>query len=212
MLNEQLQKEHISISEEPEISHKPISVSKEITTISSPPLKDIVYWINKKSINLYTEVLLKHIGKVKFSSGSFRNGTKAIKSFLESRITSTDGMFLFDGSGLSPQNAITTKQMAELLRSMVPEPIFEGFYNSLPIAGVSNDDGQLGHLCRGTAAADNLRAKTGLINRVRAHSGYVKTKSGKLLCFSMIANDHTGSARQIDRLHEKIMIELANLE
>jgi D-alanyl-D-alanine carboxypeptidase/D-alanyl-D-alanine-endopeptidase (penicillin-binding protein 4) len=56
-----------------------------------------------------------------------------------------------------------------------------------------------------------VRAKTGLINRVRAHSGYVSTKSGKRLSFSMIANDYKGSYRAIDRIHEKIMIQLAEL-
>jgi D-alanyl-D-alanine carboxypeptidase/D-alanyl-D-alanine-endopeptidase (penicillin-binding protein 4) len=66
-------------------------------------------------------------------------------------------------------------------------------------------------MCKGTRAAKNVRGKTGLINRVRAHSGYVTTRSGKLLCFSMIANDYQGSVRSVDKLHEKIMIQLAEL-
>lgn len=211
-LKEQLNKTGISVAKDPAIAISSIPISHEIFSIQSPSLKEIVYWINKKSINLYTEVLLKHLGKITFGAGSFENGIKAIEEFVTSQGVPTEGMFLFDGSGLSPQNAITTKQMAILLRSMALDSTFENFYNSLPIAGVRDDDGQLGYLCRGTAAANNVRAKTGLINRVRAHSGYVKTKSGKLLCFSMIANDHTGSTRQIDRLHEKVMVELANLK
>jgi D-alanyl-D-alanine carboxypeptidase/D-alanyl-D-alanine-endopeptidase (penicillin-binding protein 4) len=66
-------------------------------------------------------------------------------------------------------------------------------------------------MCRGSRAAKNLRAKTGTIDRIRAHSGYVHTRSGKLLCFSMIANDYLGSMRNIDKMHEKVMIAMSEL-
>ena len=95
---------------------------------------------------------------------------------------------------------------------MANDPEFKSFYDSFPIAGIKDDSGQISHICRNTSAANNVRAKTGYISRVRAHSGYVHTKSGKLLSFSMMANDHLGRASQIDRLHEKIMVKLAELE
>jgi len=211
-LKKQLAKNGIKITKSVEISHKHVSMNKIILEHNSPPLSEIVYWINKKSINLYTEVLLKHLGKSKYNVGSFKNGIKALKDFLGEQGVPLAGLHLYDGSGLSPLNAITTNQMALLLKNMTTQSTFDDFFNSLPIAGSNSDDGQLGHLCRGTAAANNLRAKTGLITRVRAHSGYVKTRSGRLLCFSMIANDHTGSSRKIDRLHEKLMIQMAELD
>ncbi len=83
------------------------------------------------------------------------------------------------------------------------------FYNSLGIAGDPDDIGYMKNMGRGTRAAKNLRAKTGSITNVRAHSGYVSTKSGKFLSFSMIANNYTGSRRSVDKLHEKIMVALA---
>jgi len=82
----------------------------------------------------------------------------------------------------------------------------------LPVAGSRSDDGNLGYFCRRSAAANNVRVKTGFINRVRAHSGYVKTKSERLLCFSMIANDYTGKLGGIDKLHEKMLIALAEMK
>jgi D-alanyl-D-alanine carboxypeptidase/D-alanyl-D-alanine-endopeptidase (penicillin-binding protein 4) len=211
-LKKQLEKNDIKISKSVVVSNNQAAVDNIILEHDSPPLREIVYWINKKSINLYTEVLLKHLGKSNFGIGNFENGIKALKNFLREQGVPLEGLHLYDGSGLSPLNAITTKQMTLLLKNMTSRSMFHDFFNSLPIAGSDSDDGQLGHLCRGTAAANNLRAKTGLIARVRAHSGYVKTRSGRLLCFSMVANDHTGRARIIDRLHEKLMIQMAEMD
>ncbi len=215
MLKTNLQQNGVSVSGDARVSCEPASPGENLTILYSPPLRDIVYWINKKSINLYTEVLLKHLGKIKYGQGSFEQGILALNYFLTEHQISLSGMHLFDGCGLSPLDVITPRQMTLLLRVMAQDSLFIDFYNSLPIVGSKEDDGHLGHLaqlCRGTAAENNVRAKTGLIERVRAHSGYVHSRSGRLLCFAMIANDYSGSWRQIDRLHAKMMIAMANLE
>ena len=121
-------------------------------------------------------------------------------------------MFLHDGSGLTRSNGVTTQFFVALLQVMAKNSSFEDYYNSLPVAGDSADIGGIKKLCVGSKAAYNLRAKTGGHNRVRAHSGYVHNQSGELICFSMIANDYKGSSRKIDKLHEKIMIYLAELK
>lgn len=65
------------------------------------------------------------------------------------------------------------------------------FLKSLPVAGKS---GTMSSLCVGTLAENNMQAKTGYINRARGFAGYVKTKSGKLVCFSLLANNYDCSA------------------
>ena len=52
----------------------------------------------------------------------------------------------------------------------------------------------------GTAAAGNLRAKTGTIRGVSSLSGYVSTADGERLAFSFIANDvpDTGRAKRVE--------------
>jgi len=189
----------------------PTASREQIAVILSPPLKDIIYRLNKRSVNLYAEQLLKIIGKKINNRGSTNAGIKAIKTWLKENGIDTDGLLLYDGSGLSRSNAVTTEMMVRLLAYMTHRPTFESFYNSLAIAGDINDIGYMKSVGRGTHAEKNVRAKTGLIDRVRSHSGYVRTRSGKLLCFSMIANNFTGSYRNIDRLHEKLMIALAEL-
>jgi len=184
---------------------------KQFYVIKSPPLKDIIYRLNKRSVNIYSEQLLKILGKKFRGSGSLENGILVMKDWLEKRNIYTEGLFLHDGSGLSRANATPTRFFAELLSSVWTDTFFDSYYNSLMIAGDPNDIGYMKRMCKGTRAAKNVRAKTGSINRVRAHSGYVTTRSGKVLCFSMIANDYLGSMRSIDKLHEKIMIQLADL-
>ncbi len=184
---------------------------KQFHVIKSPPLKEIIYRLNKRSVNIYSEQLLKIIGKEFKGEGTLENGILVLEDWLEKRNIYTEGLFIHDGSGLSRANATTTRFFAELLSSVCSDTFFESYYNSLNIAGDPNDTGYMKQMCKGTRAAKNVRGKTGLINRVRAHSGYVTTRSGKLLCFSMIANDYQGSVRSVDKLHEKIMIQLAEL-
>ena len=180
-------------------------------TQNSPALREIVYWLNKRSINIYAEQLLKQLARTATGEGSYEQGFKVLREFLADRQIPLEGLHLHDGCGLSRLNTMTPLQLTLLLREMTREVCFQSFYDSLPITGDAEDAGWIGHLCRGTRAARNLRAKTGSIMRVRAHAGYVKTRSNQLVCFSMIANEFTSSTQHIDKLHEKIMILLAEL-
>ncbi len=180
-------------------------------TLASPPLSAIVHRLNKKSVNLYAEQLVKILGRKQSGEGSLEEGIKVIEDWLKGKQINLDGVHLEDGSGLAYTDRVTAKFLVELLIAMRSEPSFEVFYNSLPVAGDSGDDGTLKRFCLGTEAAGNVRAKTGSHVRVRAHSGYVHDRSGDLIAFAMIANDYSGSARKIYNNHEKLMIALARL-
>ena len=181
-------------------------------THQSPPLKDIVYWLNKKSVNLYAEHMLKMIGYVKLKDGSNSAGVRAIEAYWAGKGIDIGGMHLNDGSGLSRYNGITPGQLAGMLRVNAGEPWFESFWNSLPIAGDLNDPGTLRRMCKGTPAAGNVRAKSGYISRVRTYAGYVNTKSGKRLSFAMMANNYTCTNAQIKKMLADLMVAMANVE
>ncbi len=186
--------------------------AKLITETYSPPLKDIVYMINKKSDNLYTEQLLKTIGLTRQGTGSTEAGIETLESFLDSVGVSTDGMQLYDGCGLSRTDMITTRLMVRLLVFMTKQKTFDAFYNSMAVAGRADDPGYFSKFGVNTILQNNARIKSGLITGVRSHSGYIHDKAGRMIAYSIIANNYSGTVKQIDEIHKKIMLYLAGLK
>lgn len=182
---------------------------KNIHVTSSPPLKDIVYIINKKSDNLYTEQVLRMIGVKEFSEGSFRGGIKTIRKCLGELNVSEEGLRLFDGSGLSRNNMITPQMMGNLLSALSEKPYFESFYNSLGIAGDPDDISSFRNFGANSIIALNARIKSGTVNGVRGHSGYVKARSGRLISFSFIANNFTASSGKVNEAHIRWLQKIA---
>ena len=208
-----LKENNISVSGNTEILRvkKSYSMEKLIFEKASPTLDKIVYIINKKSFNFYTEMLLKEIGFVTKNEGSTETGINAINEFLDKKNITTKGLNLFDGSGLSRSNAITTETFVEFLEYMNASESFEAFYKSLGITGDKNDIAAFGSYGVGTALENNGRIKSGYIGGVRSHQGYIKDQKGKIICFSFIANNYEGSSSTISKIHERIMIDLAEL-
>lgn len=180
-------------------------------THQSPALKDVIYWLNKKSINLYAEHLVKTIGVVLANDGSTTAGTKAIAEYWAGKGINVTGLQMDDGSGLSRYNGITPNQLASMLRKDVGEPWFADFFKSLPIAGDANCPGSLKSMCRGTAAELKVWAKSGYISRVRTYAGYVETRSGKRLCFAMMANNYTCTNAVAKNFLEGLMVAMAEI-
>ncbi|HPI38230.1 MAG TPA: D-alanyl-D-alanine carboxypeptidase/D-alanyl-D-alanine-endopeptidase [Ignavibacteriaceae bacterium] len=182
--------------------------NKLIYKIDSPPLKDIVYIVNKRSNNLYTEQLLVSLFKEKDSQSSTRKGIKAMMDFSKKAGIPIEGVELDDGSGLSRTNMITTKCIASVLNYMSNQKEFESYYFSFPIAGDTTDIGGFKRFGLGTVIEKNARIKSGTISGVRAFSGYMKNKSGRLISFSMIANNYTGSSKNVDEIFKEILVLL----
>ncbi len=181
-----------------------------IYTHVSPKLSKIVYFTNTKSNNHYAESLLKTLGAIKSGKqGTTENGIEAITSFWKSRGVDLSGLHMEDGSGLSRANTITTKIQATVLSKIYRDSsMYTSFNASLPIAG---KNGSMINLCKGTFAENNMRAKTGYINRARGYCGYVKTKSGKELAFSVLFNNYDCSPKDMKMKIEKLLIALVDL-
>lgn len=185
---------------------------KLVTTIFSPPLKDIVYILNKRSNNLYAELLLKAIAYKSNGIGSTSEGIKIVEQFLSKEKINTNGFNISDGSGLSRSNMISARMMTKLLSAVSRKNYFNAFYNSLGIVGDSNDIGFYKNLGIGTALEKNAHIKSGVIQGVRSYSGFIKDRNGKTIIFSMIANNFDGSGARVSEIHREIMNELANLK
>ncbi len=179
---------------------------KIIHTNYSPPLRVIVEEANMESVNLYCEVLLKAIGKKQKGKGTTEAGLEVVKETWKAAGVNVEGFFMEDGSGLSPRNAVTTRQLAALMRkTYLDKNIDKIFISSLPLAGES---GSLKHMLKGTAVEGKLRAKSGYIRRVRSYTGFCPTQNGKMVAFCFIINNHTASNSAIRKKMEKVMATL----
>jgi D-alanyl-D-alanine carboxypeptidase/D-alanyl-D-alanine-endopeptidase (penicillin-binding protein 4) len=113
-----------------------------------------------------------------------------------------------DGSGLSRYDYVTAEMIVTLLERMHKDARHrDAFHATLPIAG---KDGTISTRMRGTRAEANAIAKTGSISNVRALSGYVKTRDGETLAFSILANNFTIPAATVTWIADLAVETLAN--
>jgi D-alanyl-D-alanine carboxypeptidase/D-alanyl-D-alanine-endopeptidase (penicillin-binding protein 4) len=171
----------------------------EIATLQSPPFSLIAAQTLKPSQNLYTELILRTLGKVTPPPATTSNlaqtseelGLEAVKGFLKTAGIRPEALSLDDGSGLSRNDMITAEASVQLLTFMSKHRYGAVFRDALPIAGV---DGTLRNRFRGTAAENNLRAKTGSLSSAASLGGYLTTAAGEKLAFSIMVNNYPRDA------------------
>jgi serine-type D-Ala-D-Ala carboxypeptidase/endopeptidase (penicillin-binding protein 4) len=94
---------------------------------------------------------------------------------------------MVDGSGLSRYNYVSAAALASVLEHMYKDAKHrDALVATLPIAG---KDGTISTRLRRTRAEGNAVAKTGSIANVRSLSGFVRTRDGEMVVFSILAND-----------------------
>jgi D-alanyl-D-alanine carboxypeptidase/D-alanyl-D-alanine-endopeptidase (penicillin-binding protein 4) len=168
----------------------------------SPPLREVVALINKPSDNLITEITLKTLGKEVRGEGTTAAGVQVLREFLQSAGLEMGAVHIVDGSGLSRINGVSPENFVRLLEYMHRSPHSEAFRESLPVYGV---DGTLRNRLRGTPVQGNGYAKTGSLNRVSSLSGYLRSKSGRWLAFSIVMNAYNAPASDARALQDKLV-------
>ena len=174
----------------------------------SPPLRDIATVLMKVSQNQYAETLLKALSAKEGHIGSTDAGRDAAQRLLTSWEIPPDSYVMSDGSGLSRYNYIAPSTVTAVLRRMYGDPAHrDAFLATLPIAA---KDGTISTRMRKTRAAENAIAKTGSIANVRSLSGFVKSRDGEWLVFSIIANDFTIPSATVTWIADLAVETLAN--
>ena len=167
-----------------------------VSTIRSVDLGSICKIINVESNNLYAE----HIWKVLTVLDSID-----IKQYWKSKGVNSDALFMFDGSGISPQNGISAGFLIDLLVYMDKQSVnSDVFYKSLPVAGRS---GTIASLLKNSHLTGNARLKSGSITNVQSYSGYIESK-GKRYAVSLIVNNFSGKRADLRREIEQLFNEL----
>src|ERR1022692_791745 len=172
---------------------RPFDVRKmvELGSVASLPMRDLAREIHKPSQNLYTDLLLAHLGALEQATNgltgktSEESGIAQLNAFLLRAGIRGGDVHFEEGSGLSRNNLATPNASVALLKFMSRHKEAADFRESLPIAGV---DGSLKNRMKNTAAAGNLHAKTGTLRWANSLSGYVTTAAGEPLAFSIMLN------------------------
>lgn len=176
-----------------------------LATHVSPPLRDYLAVVNKKSHNLFAELVFRTLGRAADGTGSPEAASAAVQASLAELGVDLRGLVQVDGSGLSSGNRVRAATFVDLLARMAASPDWNEYWATLPEAGNRRE---LGRMYR-TPAAGNLRAKTGTIEGVSALSGVVQTQDGERLAFSILVNGAASPARA-KRVENEIGVRLAS--
>lgn len=149
-----------------------------IHTHFSPPLDSINYFFLRKSINLYGEALVKVIALEKKGYADTQTGVALLKDFWADKGISNAALNITDGSGLSPQNRVTTKSLIQALQYASKQAWFPSFYHALP-------------------EYNGMKIKSGSINGCRSFAGYHTSKNGTRYTVAIIVNNYNGSTSGI---------------
>lgn len=189
----------------PNVVAAPLQNRRVLAMHVSVPVAQDVTVINKVSENLHAELLLRLLGKVYGSEGSFAQGARVVRQFMVGAGVADADFFMYDGSGMSPEDRITPRAYTQLLTYAAKQPWGVSWRETLPVAGV---DGTLASHFRNSTLKGKVWAKTGTLNEVNALSGYVIAKSGQTLTFSILVNGRRprsdAEAQALDRIVEAI--------
>jgi D-alanyl-D-alanine carboxypeptidase/D-alanyl-D-alanine-endopeptidase (penicillin-binding protein 4) len=184
------------------------SAGDTLFVYKSAPLSRVLAAFLKPSQNQLGEMLLKSVALAKADTGTARVGRRLMSEHLRALGVEADGFIAWDGSGLSRRDMITPETVVRVLSAMRKSPNFQVYYDAFPIAGV---DGTLRTRMRGTTAEANVRGKTGTLGQVRSLSGYVTTRGGGQLVFSVLANNFVTSTAYITRVQDSIAVRLSRM-
>jgi serine-type D-Ala-D-Ala carboxypeptidase/endopeptidase (penicillin-binding protein 4) len=177
----------IAVDGEIRIGTTPASAVK-IASIQSPTLDRIISAMNRESINHFAELLLRAAarGPDKQVQGSVANGRELLRQFFAKKVgADSASLQVFDGSGLSTLDRVTSRAMVQMLGYAHRAEWGPWFHASLPVAGESK---LLRRRMKGSPAQGNLHAKTGTTNDVIGLGGYVTAADGEVIAFSFIYN------------------------
>ena len=178
---------------------------KSILTHLSRPLKDIIREVNVKSNNHYAEHLIRTIGrnsKVNLNENALEAGVEIINEFWKRNGIDVTPLTMFDGSGLAPQNAVSSEFLTQMLLQMYNKSDFrDTFVGSLPKAG---QEGTLRNFMGNSKYNGIIVAKSGSIGGVQCYAGYL-IDGDKEYAFAVMVNKFSGSRAQVRGAIERLL-------
>ncbi len=168
---------------------------RPLASVSSPPVATLVENMLTASDNVTAEAMARQVAIERKVDPSFDGGARAVTDALSQAGYDTNGLVLNDGSGLSPNNRISTTLLGSVLASAAAvsknptdvqylRPILTG----LPVAGGGGTLADRFADGRSVAGRGVVRAKTGTLTGASSLAGVVSDVDGRLLVFAFISN------------------------
>ena len=176
----------------------------------SPTLETMVKWTLTWSDNVLAEKLARLAA---ITSGELFNDQGVATTFhtvLTNFGIDPDKIEVSDGSGLSKQNRVTAKAMADLLMKIRNDPKYASIYDGLPIGGVSGTL-QNRFLTTAPQAVGLVHAKTGTLSGTISLAGYVDSEDRQYIFVAIadkIPRRYSASERARDTL-DRILGKIA---
>ncbi|AMC33758.1 D-alanyl-D-alanine carboxypeptidase/D-alanyl-D-alanine endopeptidase [Janthinobacterium sp. B9-8] len=150
------------------------SEAQVLLTTRSPDLANVIRDINKFSNNTMARQLYLSLGSTEAGKDSSTKSFAAVRRWLAGRGKNFDELKMENGSGLSRQEQISARHLADLLIDAWQSPYAAEFISSLPLVAL---DGTMKK--RLGSMAGEAHIKTGTLRDVRAAAGYVRDINGQ---------------------------------
>ena len=162
--------------------------ARKLMEYRSPPLKDILYGLNRYSNNFMAEMLLRALGaEEKGVPGSADKGMAVVGAALSALGIAASDLELAGGSGLSRQCRLTARSLAAVLAAAHQDPeIGPEFLASLATGG---EEGTLRRRGKRLTSPGLVRGKTGSLSDVVGFAGYVANPGGEVYAVAILLNE-----------------------
>ena len=176
----------------------------------SPTLETMIKWTLLWSDN----VLAERLARLAAVTSGEQFNDKGIEVTFHTVLTNfgidPDKIEVSDGSGLSKQNRVTAKAIADLLMKIRNDPKYASIYDGLPIGGVSGTL-QNRFLTTAPQAVGLVHAKTGTLSGTVSLAGYVDSEDRQYIFVAIadkIPRRYSASERARDTL-DRILGKIA---
>jgi D-alanyl-D-alanine carboxypeptidase/D-alanyl-D-alanine-endopeptidase (penicillin-binding protein 4) len=158
--------------------------AEELASVESAPLSEVAERILDVSDNEGAEVVGHQVGLATSGTGSFEGGAVGVVDTLGRLGIEVTGAQLYDGSGLSRRNRISTSTLIDLIQHAAGPggEAMRSLVTGMPVAGFTGS--LVYRFAEGPAVARGLvRAKTGTLTGVHALAGIAVDRDGQPLAF-----------------------------
>lgn len=151
-------------------THSGTGEALPLLTFQSPPLADVLRPMNLYSNNTMAQQVLLALGRTQ--PATWEAGRAVVQGLLAQVGCSGDELTLDNGSGLSREERITPRCLAQWLRWSWRQPWMPDLMASLPLAGEATAR-------RATSVAGRAHLKTGSLADVAGLAGYLDGPDGR---------------------------------